>query len=78
MNARTRLVAPLIHGRSRPELKGRDAVSQMADDMRVIKTRTGSVTRDDLGMIGWMNAQIDAHHATARELAERLSHAAAA
>ncbi|MDB5656666.1 MAG: hypothetical protein JWQ94_4279, partial [Tardiphaga sp.] len=43
-----------------------------------IKTRTGSVTRDDLGMIGWMMVQVDHHHAAARELAERLSLAAAA
>ncbi|UZE51095.1 hypothetical protein ONR75_11040 [Rhodopseudomonas sp. P2A-2r] len=77
MSARTRLTAPITHGRSRPELKGQEAVSQMADDMRVIKTRVGSVTCEDLGMIGWMMVQVDHHHAAARELAERLSLAAA-
>lgn len=79
MNERTRLVAPIrTTVVSRPDLKGQHAVAAMADDMRVIKTRVGSVTRDDLGMVGWATAQIDAHHVAARELAERLSLAAAA
>ncbi len=78
MSERTRLIAPMRSDKSRPDLKGRDAVAMMADDMRVIKTRTGSVTRDDLGLIGWANAQINAHHASAREMAERLSLAHAA
>lgn len=78
MSERNRLIAPMRSDKSRPDLKGRDAIATMADDMRVIKTRTGNVTRDDLGLIGWANSQIDAHHANAREMAERLSIAHAA
>lgn len=63
---------------SRPELKGLRAVAAMADDMRVIRTRNGGVTREDLSVVGWSISQIDTHGSAAREMAERLSHAHAA
>lgn len=55
------------------------AIEEMRKLCRVnAKVPASSVTRDDLGMIGWANAQIDAHSTAARELAERLSLAHAA
>ncbi|WP_315721653.1 MULTISPECIES: hypothetical protein [unclassified Bradyrhizobium] len=49
----------------------------MADDLRVISTRTGGVTTDDLTLAGWTREQIERHVADARETATRLSTVAA-
>ncbi len=69
-------VAPAIT-MPRPALKGTAAVEQMADDLRVINTRTGGVTADDLTLAGWTREQIERHVADARETATRLSTVAA-
>ncbi|WP_316189441.1 hypothetical protein [Bradyrhizobium sp. SZCCHNS1054] len=79
MSHRTRLItgAATAIVKPRPSLKGREAVAQMADDMRIIATRVGNVTVDDLTLIGWRHDQVDLHNAAARELATELSTVAA-
>jgi hypothetical protein len=52
-------------------LTGQDAIAQMADDFRVVATRIGHVDRDDLTLLGWLNAQIDKHGDAARQKALR-------
>jgi hypothetical protein len=42
------LAALAASAKTRPDLTGATAIATMADDMRVIITRTGSVTKDDL------------------------------
>lgn len=82
LSERARLLAPLAASAAisapRPHLKGQAAIDQMADDLRVIKTRAGGVSRDDLALLGWTQSQIDRHGTAARERAERLSHDSAA
>ena len=81
MTHHQRLLSPLAASAAinapRSTLRGTKAVEQMADDMRMIKTRAGSATRDDLALIGWTSLQIDLHNAAARELALRDSNAPA-
>jgi hypothetical protein len=51
----------------RAGMRGRDAiVLQMADDMAVFAANAGSVSEDDLGVIGWTPAQIAQHGREAR------------
>ncbi|WP_316216595.1 hypothetical protein [Bradyrhizobium sp. SZCCHNR3003] len=57
----------------RPLLRGREAIEQMADDMRIMVTRTGGVTTDDLTLIGWKQEQVDTLAPRARNLATKLS-----
>jgi hypothetical protein len=64
--------------KTRPDLKDAAAIETMADDMRVVITRTGSVTKDDLFQIGWTSAQVTLYGDRAREMAVRLSMADAA
>jgi hypothetical protein len=74
-----RMLCPLISSnvfRPRSPLKGREAIQQMADDMRIAATQNGGVTSDDLALIGWSRAQIIVHGDAARELAQRLADAA--
>ena len=71
-----RVPRPLISSnvfRPRSPLKGREAIEQMADDMRIAAARSGGVTSDDLALIGWSRAQILVHGDAARELAHRLA-----
>ncbi|WP_315806949.1 MULTISPECIES: hypothetical protein [unclassified Bradyrhizobium] len=49
----------------------------MADDMRVIVTRTGGVTAEDLTLIGWKRDQVETLNGRARDLAIQLSTVAA-
>ncbi|WP_316224685.1 MULTISPECIES: hypothetical protein [unclassified Bradyrhizobium] len=79
MSHRTRLItgAATAINRPRPGLKGREAIEQMADDMRVIVTRTGGVTAEDLTLIGWKRDQVETLNGRARDLAIQLSTVAA-
>ncbi|HEY4919778.1 MAG TPA: hypothetical protein VII40_06715 [Xanthobacteraceae bacterium] len=46
----------------RAELTAPTAICrQMAADMRGMLASAGGITKDDLRVIGWMRAQIDAH-----------------
>lgn len=58
---------------ARASLSTSTAVKRMAEDMRQASQREGGITRDDLELLGWTAAQIDAHGAAARELAQSLS-----
>ncbi|QUS40598.1 hypothetical protein RPMA_18450 [Tardiphaga alba] len=62
---------------ARPDLRGKAAVEQMADDMRQFGQREGGVSRDDLELLGWTSQQVDLHSSDARTLALRLSRVAA-
>jgi hypothetical protein len=54
----------------RAELRAADTiVAQMADDLRVFAANCGSVSTDDLELIGWTAAQIAAHGTAARRRA---------
>lgn len=57
----------------RATMTGEKAVEQMADDLRVTETRSGSVTREDLEVLGWSGLQIDRHISAARKTAQSLS-----
>ncbi len=57
----------------RGTLEGAAAVRQLADDMRQASQREGGITRDDLELLGWTPAQIDANAAPARALAQSLA-----
>jgi hypothetical protein len=58
---------------ARAPMTGKAAVEQMADDMRIINTRNGNVTTDDLSLLGWTGKQIAEHGAAAREAAAAAS-----
>ena len=58
---------------ARGPMKGEQAIAQMADDMRIINTRAGNVTADDLSLLGWTGRQIGEHAAAAREMAAAQS-----
>ena len=79
--ARRRTIQPLAISASlvapRAPMTGKAAVEQMADDFRVINTRAGNVTTDDLSLVGWTQAQIAKHGVAARELAAAQSTASA-
>ncbi len=47
----------------------RDIVEQMADDCRVIEANRGCVTKDDMELLGWTPAQIEAHATAAAQYA---------
>lgn len=75
-NANTRMLRPLIAGNAvkpRAPLKGREAVEQMADDMRVANARNGGVTEQEMSLIGWTPAQIATHGEAARVRAQKLA-----
>lgn len=42
----------------RAHLRGQAAVSQMADDMRLMTANAGCVTEDDMKVLGWTRGQI--------------------
>lgn len=56
----------------RSKLEGRAITPQMADDLRILHTRTGYVTEEDLELLGWTAAQIAAHRTAARRRAMEL------
>ncbi|MFC0243645.1 hypothetical protein [Rhodopseudomonas telluris] len=58
---------------ARAGLKGPAAIKRLADDMRQASQREGGITRDELELLGWTGAQLDAHAAEARERAQSLS-----
>ena len=58
--------SPLI---VRSLLAGRNAVEQMADDFRTLVVTKGGIDAEDLLVIGWTQAQINAHGHSARTLA---------
>lgn len=79
MSDRIRMLRPIVADaiyQPRPSLNGRDAVERLADDMRVANARNGSVTRDDLSLIGWTPKQLDTYGERARIKAATLSGAA--
>jgi hypothetical protein len=47
----------------------RDVIEQMADDCRVIEANKGCVTHDDMELLGWTPAQIEAHAKAAAQFA---------
>lgn len=57
----------------RAKLAGTAAVAQMAEDLRIFTANADSITREDLEILGWRNAQIDQFASTAREYAARAS-----
>jgi hypothetical protein len=61
--ARIRSGSPLV---VRHLLTGRRAVAQMADDFQTLVVGKGSVENEDLLVIGWTQALINQHAATAR------------
>jgi hypothetical protein len=56
---------------NRPALTGSAAVCQMADDLRIFTANAGAVTENDLEVLGWTRAQVQAYGAAARERATR-------
>lgn len=76
MSHRTRLITTGVTSAvtlPRAPMKGTTAVEQMADDMRIVNTRVGTVTVDDLSLIGWTRTQLEKHGQAARELAASQS-----
>lgn len=57
----------------RAGLTGSAAVRQLAEDFRQGAHREGGVSRDDLAVMGWTKAQLDAHAADANARAQQLS-----
>jgi hypothetical protein len=55
----------------RSKLRGSTAVQQMAQDFLVINANAGSVSQDDLEILGWSPAQITLHASAARQFANR-------
>lgn len=65
-----RLRSPMV---VRSILTGRNARAQMADDFRTLVVTAGGVVNEDLLVIGWTQAQINSHAASARERAMAAS-----
>lgn len=57
----------------RAGLEGHAATAQLAEDMRQASQREGGISRDDLELLGWTPAQIDAHAGKARIRAQALA-----
>ncbi|WP_128089575.1 hypothetical protein [Bradyrhizobium viridifuturi] len=57
----------------RAPLSPSETVRRMADDMREASYREGGLTEDDLERKGFTRAQIKAHAADARALAQQLA-----
>jgi hypothetical protein len=66
-------LAPSAFVPPRATLTGDTALRQLAEDMRQASQREGGVTRDDLELLGWTSAQLDATAAAARRLAQSLA-----
>lgn len=56
---------------ARGSLDAKQSVRRMASDMREAAYRDGGLTRDGLELLGYTPAQIDAHAADARRLANQ-------
>lgn len=73
---RTRALRSLIadaHTSPRDTLSGDSAIERMADDMRIAHARNGSVTKDELSLIGWRRAQLDRYGEDARVMAQHMA-----
>jgi hypothetical protein len=57
----------------RAGLEGHAATAQLAEDMRQASSREGGISRDDLELLGWTPAQLDALGAKARQRAQALA-----
>ncbi len=57
----------------RAGLEGNAATAQLADDMRQAGSREGGISRDDLKLLGWTSAQLDALGDKARQRAQNLA-----
>lgn len=57
----------------RSTLRGQRAIEQMADDFRIFAVNAGSVSKDDLELLGWTPAQIASHGAAARQAANQAA-----
>lgn len=55
----------------RSRLRGLTAIQQMAQDFLVINANAGSVSQDDLEILGWSPTQITLHASAARQYANR-------
>lgn len=57
----------------RARLKGKAAIAQMAFDFRTFAANAGSVSQDDLELLGWSRSQIALHASDARHCANQQS-----
>ena len=55
----------------RAALAGRAAIEQMAEDFQTFVANVGSISQDDLEVLGWTRAQIVLHAQDARERVNR-------
>jgi type II secretory pathway component PulM len=63
---------------NRGRLSKAAAVNQMADDLRVLSANAGSITADDMELLGWTAAQLALHGLAARRRALARSERSAA
>lgn len=61
------------HSQPRDGLTGDIAIERMADDMRIAYARNGSVTKDDMSLIGWRRTQLDRYGEDARVMAQHMA-----
>lgn len=62
--------SPFLH---RAALRGAAAVDQMALDFSTFAAAAGSISEQDLEILGWTPAQVALHASAARQIAHRRS-----